>query len=63
MGSTCRIAVDAREILVITEAGFEGAILGVVGGIVGTSDMVVDVLAEVGSVGVGRVTGFEAECV
>ena len=63
MGSTGRIGVDPREILVIAEAGFEGAILGVVGGVVGAADTVVDVLAEVGGGGVGRVAGFEAECV
>jgi len=37
--------------------------LGVVGGVVGTADTVIDVLAEVGSIGVGWVAGFEAECV
>ena len=63
MGSTGRISVDARKILVIAKAGFEGAILGIVGGIVGTADMVIDALAEVGGIGVGRVTGFEAECI
>ena len=62
-GGTRSIGVDTGEILIIAKAGFESAVLSVVGGIVGAADTVVDVLAEVGGIGVGWVAGFEAECV
>ena len=51
-----------REMLVVLEAGLEDVGGGVVRGIVGTADVVVGVLAEVGGVGPGGVAGFDAEC-
>jgi len=53
--------VYAWIILVIAEAGFEGAILSVVWGIEGTPDAIVNVFAKVCSVGTGRVTSFETK--
>jgi hypothetical protein len=61
LDGTTRIGVDAREILVFTLARLECTVLGIVGGIVGASNTVEDVLAVVGSVGTGRITNLEAE--
>ena len=55
--------VDTREVLVIALARFEDPVLGVIGCIVGTTDTVVNVLAELGGVRAGRVAGLEAELV
>lgn len=55
--------VGSREVLVLTLARLEGAVLGVVGGVVVAADTVVDVLTEVGSVGAVGVAGLEAELV
>lgn len=55
------VGVDAGEVLVVTLAFFEGAVLGVVGGIVGAADTVKTMLTEVGGVGTCGVAGFEAE--
>ena len=58
---TTGIGVDAGEVLVVTLTNLEGTVLGVVGGIVGTPDAVVDVFAVATSVGTSGVTGFETE--
>jgi len=63
VGSTAGIGVDSREILIIAEARFESVVLSIVGDVVGTADTVVDVLAEVGGIGVGRIANLETECV
>ena len=55
------IGVYAGEVLVVTLARFERAILGVVGCVVGASNTVVNMLTVVGSVGTSRVTDLEAE--
>jgi len=55
------VGVDTGEVLVITLAGLECAVLGVVGSIVGASDTIEDMLAVVGSMGTGRVADLEAE--
>jgi len=55
------VGVHAWEVLVFAEAGLERPVLGVVGGVVGASDAIEDVLAEAGGVGPGGVTCFEAE--
>lgn len=55
------VSVDTRVVLVITEAGLEGPVLGVVGRVVCTANTVVYVLAKVGGVGVGGVADFDAE--
>jgi len=58
---TTWIGVDAGVVLVVTLAGLESAVFGVVGGVVGTSNTIVNMLAEVSSIGASRVTGLEAE--
>lgn len=55
------VGVDAGVVLIVAQTGFEGAVLGVVGGVVGAPDAVIDVLAEVCGVGACRVACFEAE--
>jgi hypothetical protein len=55
--------VGSGEVLDITLALFEDTILGVVGNIVVAANSVVDVLAVVPVVGVGRVASLEAEAV
>ena len=47
-GGARSIGVDTGEILIIAKAGFKSAVLRFVGGVVGTADTVVDVLAELG---------------
>ncbi len=51
----------AGEILVLSLARLEGAILRIVGRVVSASDAIVDVLAEVGSVGTRRIADLEAK--
>lgn len=51
----------AWEILVFPVAGLEGAVLGVVGCVVGAADAVEDMFAEFGGVGSGGIACFEAE--
>lgn len=46
--ATC---VDTREILVVSVARFKRAILGVIGSVEFAADTIVDVLAEVGGIG------------
>ena len=58
---TAGVGVDAREVLVVTLARLEGTVLGVVRGVVGTSDTVVDMLAVVSGVGASRVASLETE--
>lgn len=58
---TAGIGVDAWIILVVTLAGLESTVLSIIGGIVGTSDAVVDVLAETSGVRTSRVASLEAE--
>lgn len=60
---TAGVGVDTWVILVVPEAGLERPVLGVVRGVVGTPDPVVDVFAEVGSVRSSWVTGLQAESV
>jgi len=60
---TVGIGVDTGVVLVVTLARLEGTVLGVVGGIVSTSDTVVDVFTEVSSVGASGVTSLETESV
>jgi hypothetical protein len=55
------LSVNTGEVLVVTLARLKGTILGIVGGVVGTSDTVETVFAEVGCVRVGRITDFDAE--
>ena len=55
------ISVDAGEVLVVTLAGLKSTVFGVVGGIVGASDAVVDMFTEMSSVGASRVANLEAE--
>jgi len=55
------IGVYAGEVLVVALATLECTVLGVVRGVVGASDTVVDMLAEVCSVGTSGVTNLEAE--
>jgi len=61
LGLTICVSVGARVVLVFALTGLEGTILGPVWGIVGTSDAVVDVFTEAGSVGTSRVAGLDAE--
>ena len=58
---TAGIGVDAGVVLVVALARLEGAVLGVVRGVVGTSDTVVDMFAEVSGIGASRVAGLDAE--
>jgi hypothetical protein len=53
--------ICAWEILVLTLARNEDLVLGGVGGIVGATNTIVDVFAEVSGVGLGGVTKLEAE--
>jgi hypothetical protein len=57
------IGVDAGEVLVVTIASLEGTVLGVVGGIVSTSNTVEDVFAVAGSVGACGIASLETESV
>jgi hypothetical protein len=61
LGSTRCIGVDAGVVLVVAETRLESAVLGVVGCVVGTTDAIEDVFAEVCCIGAGWVTSFEAE--
>ena len=56
-----RIGINAREILIVTLAGLESPVLGVVGGIISASDTVENVLTVVSGVGTGGITNLEAE--
>ena len=58
---TVGVGVDAGEVLVVARASLEGPVLGVVGGVVGTSDTIEDMFAEVGSVGTSGVADLKAE--
>jgi hypothetical protein len=53
--------IDTRIILVISKARFENTFLGIVGGIVGTTNAVIYVFTKVRSVGTGGVACFKAE--
>ncbi|KAJ7927742.1 hypothetical protein B0H13DRAFT_2265400 [Mycena leptocephala] len=55
--------VDAGKVLAVAEAGLEGAIFRIIGGVVGAADAVVDVLANLGRVGAGGITDLEGELV
>jgi len=57
------IGVDAGEVLVITFAGLESTVLGAIWGVIGASDTIENMLAEISSVGARRVANFEAETV
>ena len=61
MDLTTGIGVDAGEVLVITLANLEGTVLGVVGGIVGAPDTVVDVFAVATGVRASGVASLETE--
>lgn len=61
MDLSSRIGVDAGEVLVVAFARLKRAVPGVVWRIVGTSNTVEDVLAEVPGVGASGVTGLEAK--
>lgn len=58
---TTWIGVDAGEVLVVSVANLEGTVLGIVGGVVGTPDTVVDVFTVVTSVRSSGVASFETE--
>jgi len=47
--------------LIITLAGFENALPGIVGGVISTSNAVIDVLAEMLRIWACRVTNLQAE--
>ena len=53
--------VNAREVLVVTLADLEGAVLRIAGCIVGTTDAVVDVLTIVSGMRASRVAKLQAE--
>ena len=55
------IGVDAGEILVVALAGLESTVLGGIWGVVGTSDTVVNMLAEASSIRASGVADLEAE--
>lgn len=55
------IRINAGEVLVVALARLERPVLGAVGGIVGASNTVINVLAEVASVGASGVADLEAE--
>jgi hypothetical protein len=55
------LGVDTREVLIVTLAGLEGTVLGVVGSVVGATDTVETMLAEVGGVGVGGIANLDTE--
>ena len=61
MDLTTWIGVYAREILVVTLAGLESTVLGVIWGVVEASDAIVNMLAVASSIGAGRVADLEAE--
>lgn len=61
MDLTSWIGVDAREVLVVTLAGLESTVLGVIWGIVEASDAIVNMLAVASSIGASRVADLEAE--
>jgi hypothetical protein len=61
LSSTSGVGVDTRVVLVLTEAALEDTINVGSGGVVLAADTVIDMLAEVGSVGAGGVAGLEAE--
>jgi len=63
LDQTAGIGVDAGEVLIFTIARLEGAVFGVVWGIESASDTVVDVFAEVSSVGASGVASLETESV
>lgn len=58
---TAGICVDARVVLIVTLAGLESTVFGIAGGVVETSDTVVDMFAEMSRVGASRVAYLEAE--
>jgi hypothetical protein len=53
--------VDTGEVLVLTLAGFESSILGVIGGVVGTPNTVQPVLAVFRVIGFGRITSLQTK--
>jgi len=55
------IGVNAGEVLVVSSASLEDTSLSIVGGVVGASDTIVDMLTVVGGVGTGGVANLEAE--
>jgi hypothetical protein len=55
------IGVDAGVVLVVTITRDESAVLDVAGGVVETSDTIVNMLAELSSVGARRIADLEAE--
>ena len=57
------VGVDTRGVLALTLAILECAVLNRGGAVVGDTDTVINVLAEAGGVGSGRVTDLEAELV
>ena len=61
MDLTTWIGVYAREILVVTLAGLESTVLGVIWGVVEASDAIVNMLAVASSIGASRVADLEAE--
>jgi hypothetical protein len=61
--SAGRIGIDTGEILIITLARSEGTVLGVVGSVVGTTDAIEDVLAEVRGMCTSRVTSLDTESI
>jgi len=60
---TGSIGVDAREILVVTQAGFEYTLLGIVGSVILTSNTVVNMLTKVCCVLASGVADFETELI
>ena len=58
---TASVGVDAGEVLVVALERLEGAVLSVVWGVVGASDAVINMFAEVSSVGASRVADLDAE--
>jgi hypothetical protein len=58
---TVGVGVDTGEVLVGALASLEGPVLSIVGGVVGASDTVVDVLAVVCSMSASRVANLETE--
>jgi hypothetical protein len=53
--------IDTREILVISKARFEDTFLGAVWGIIGTTNAIIYVFAEVCSVGTSRITSLKTK--
>ena len=60
---TTRIGIDAGEVLVVTLARLESTVLGVIWGVVGAPDTIVNMLAEMSSVGASRVASLKTESV